>query len=482
MTTSTDPLSLSLTEARAALARREVSSLELTQAALTRAHALQPDYNAFIRFDDESALTQAKAMDARLAAGCTGALTGIPLAFKDMFYREGQVSTCGSKLRKDWKAPVTAQVLDQLDSAGAVSLGTLNMTEFAYGPTGQNAWTGDARNPWNRDYISGGSSSGSAIAVATRMAFGTLGSDTAGSVRMPAALCGVTGMKTTYGLVSRFGCMPLSGSLDTIGPLTRNVQDNALLLSLIAGSDVRDPATLAFQQVVLGNYLASAAVPGSEKPLAGLRIGVPQGYFDRNLDGAVQRILTQAGAVLSDAGAELISVPMPEEMDAINAAGVLLNWGDVISLHGAHLRNHIEQLSPQTRGRMEVALGATAQDYLDAQRIRGVMLKAFCTDVFSACDVLLAPCLSMTTPQLSDVDVNGGPAMMTILDEITRLTRPANVLGLPALTLPCGALENGMPVGMQLMGRPFSEALLYQVGAAYEQRTEWHTRSPLSSL
>jgi aspartyl-tRNA(Asn)/glutamyl-tRNA(Gln) amidotransferase subunit A len=202
-------------EARAALARREVSSVELTQAALDRAHALQADYNAFIRFDDESALLQAKAMDARLAAGCSGALTGIPLAFKDMFYRQGQVSTCGSKLRQDWKAPVTAQVLDSLDNAGAVSLGTLNMTEFAYGPTGQNAWTGDARNPWNRDCISGGSSSGSAIAVATRMAFGTLGSDTAGSVRMPAALCGVTGMKTTYGLVSRFGCMPLSGSLDT---------------------------------------------------------------------------------------------------------------------------------------------------------------------------------------------------------------------------------------------------------------------------
>jgi aspartyl-tRNA(Asn)/glutamyl-tRNA(Gln) amidotransferase subunit A len=482
MNTVNDPLALSLTEARAALAARELSSVELTQAALARAHALQADYNAFIRFDDESALLQANAMDARLAAGCKGVLTGIPLAFKDMFYRQGQISTCGSKLRQDWKAPVTAQVLDSLDNAGAVTLGTLNMTEFAYGPTGQNAWTGDARNPWNRDFISGGSSSGSAIAVATRMAFGTLGSDTAGSVRMPAALCGVVGMKTTYGLVSRFGCMPLSGSLDTIGPLTRNVQDNALLLSLIAGADVRDPATLAFEKVTPGSYPGNAATPTTEKPLAGLRIGVPQGYFDRNLDNTVQAILTQAASVLAEAGAQLVGVRMPEEMDAINAAGVLLNWGDVISLHGAHLRDHIEQLSPQTRGRMEVALGATAQDYLDAQRVRGVMLKAFCDEVFSACDVLLAPVLSMPTPRLSDVDVDGGPAMMTILDEITRLTRPANVLGLPALTQPCGVLENGMPVGMQLMGRPFSEALLYRVGAAYEQRTDWHTRSPLSSF
>lgn len=482
MTPQSDPLHLSLRAARAALDARELSSVELTQAALARAHALQPEYNAFIRIDDEAALAQARIMDARLAAGCKGALTGIPLAFKDMFYRQGQVSTCGSKLRHDWKAPVTAQVLDCLDAAGAVSLGTLNMTEFAYGPTGQNAWTGDARNPWNTQHISGGSSSGSAIAVAARMAFGTLGSDTAGSVRTPAALCGVTGMKTTYGLVSRFGCMPLSASLDTIGPLTRNVQDNALLLSLIVGSDLRDPATLAFQQVPRGNYLPSLAGSGAEKPLVKLRVGVPVGYFDRNLDSTIQRILAQAAAVLVDAGAELVSVPMPEEMDAINAAGVLLSWGDVISLHGPHLRDYIDQLSPQTRGRMEVALGATAQDYLDAQRVRGVILKAFCNEVFSACDVLLAPCLSMPTPRLDDVDVNGGPTMITILDEITRLTRPANVLGLPALALPCGVLENRMPVGMQLMGRPFSEALLYRVGAAYEERTDWHARSPLSSL
>jgi aspartyl-tRNA(Asn)/glutamyl-tRNA(Gln) amidotransferase subunit A len=477
-----DPLALSLTAARDALAAGELSSVELTQAALARAHAMQPDYNAFIRIDDDSALAQASAMDTQLAKGCGGALTGIPLAFKDMFYRKGQVSTCGSRLRQDWQAPVTAHVLDRLDQAGAVTLGTLNMTEFAYGPTGQNAWTGDARNPWNPQCISGGSSSGSAIAVAARMAYGSLGSDTAGSVRMPAALCGITGMKTTYGLVSRFGCMPLSSSLDTVGPLTRNVQDNALLLSLIAGGDARDPATLAFQQLPASDYLTCAATPQVDRPLNGLRIGLPEGYFDQHLHSAIARILSQAAAILAEAGAELVAIPMPDELDAINATGVLLNWGDVISVHGAHLRERIEELSPQTRGRMEVALGATAQDYLDAQRLRGVMLKTFCAEVFTACDVLLAPVLSMATPLLKEVDVNGGPAMMTILDEITRLTRPANVLGLPALTLPCGALEDRMPVGMQLMGRPFSEALLYRVGAAFEQRTEWHTRSALSSF
>jgi aspartyl-tRNA(Asn)/glutamyl-tRNA(Gln) amidotransferase subunit A len=474
-----DPLDMNLDEARQALSAGDISSRELTAAALARAHAIQPACNAFIRFNDESALAAAQAVDTRRARGeALGPLAGIPLAYKDMFYRQGQVSTCGSRLREHWRAPVTAAVLERLDAAGAVDLGTLHMTEFAYGPTGQNGWLGDARNPWDRDCISGGSSSGSAIAVATRSAFATLGSDTAGSVRMPAALCGITGMKTTYGRVSRFGCMPLSGSLDTVGPLTRSVADNALMLSLIAGSDLRDPATLPFQQVPLDDYRAAAAPPTRDAPLQGLRIGLPRGYFDRRLDADVQARLGEAARLMEEAGARCVEVPMPDELDAINAAGVMLNWGDVISLHGGHLRDHAEALSAQTRGRMEVALAASAQDYLDAQRYRGLAVQHFNNQVFSACDVLLAPTLSMATPRLTDVDVNGGPAMMTILDEITRLTRPANVLGLPALALPCGFLPSGLPIGMQLLARPFAEALLYRVGAAYQQRTAWHTFAP----
>jgi aspartyl-tRNA(Asn)/glutamyl-tRNA(Gln) amidotransferase subunit A len=479
MSLPANPLDMTLTEACAALASGAVSSHELTAASLARARAVQPQCNAFVRFNDDSALAAAQAVDNRRARGeALGPLAGVPLAYKDMFYRQGQISTCGSRLREHWRAPVTAAVLERLDAAGAVDLGTLHMTEFAYGPTGQNGWLGDARNPWDRACISGGSSSGSAIAVATRSAFGALGSDTAGSVRMPAALCGITGMKTTYGRVSRYGCMPLSGALDTVGPLTRSVADNALLLSLIAGSDPRDPATLPFQQIAPDDYRAAAAPPTADAPLRGLRIGLPRGYFDRHLDAHVQACLEAAATLFEEAGAQCVAVPMPDELDAINAAGVLLNWGDVISLHGPHLRDQAGSLSPQTRGRIEVALAASAQDYLDAQRYRGQAVQRFDQQVFGACDVLLAPTLAMATPRLADVDVNGGPAMMTILDEITRLTRPANVLGLPALALPCGFLPSGLPVGMQLLARPFAEALLYRVGAAYQQRSIWHTFAP----
>ena len=274
-------LDMGLAEAAQAITTRRVSSLELTQAALDRAAQLQPRFNAFVRIDAEEALAAARACDAETSQGTMrGPLHGVPLAHKDMFYRQGKVSTCGSKIRADWVADSTACVLERLDAAGAIQIGTLNMTEFAYGPTGQNAFLGDARNPWNPAHITGGSSSGSAVSVASRTVFGALGSDTAGSVRMPAALCGITGMKTTFGRVSRAGCMPLSQSLDTIGALTRSVEDNALMLSVLAGADARDGSTLA---VAVPDY-RKMAIAGS---LAGVSIGIPRGFFDVDLDPQV---------------------------------------------------------------------------------------------------------------------------------------------------------------------------------------------------
>ena len=392
------------------------------------------------------------------------------MAHKDMFYRAGRVSTCGSKIRADWVAPTTAAVLERLDAAGAIQIGNLNMTEFAYGPTGQNAYLGDARNPWNPDYITGGSSAGSAVAVAARVVYGALGSDTAGSVRMPAALCGVTGMKTTFGRVSRAGCMPLSQSLDTIGPLTRTVADNALLLSVLAGADARDGSTLG---VPVPDYPAQAAVAS----VRGMRIGVARGFFDSQLDGEVARLLAAAAATLRELGADVVDVRMPD-LDEVNAAGFLLTWGDVIGVHGAWMRERADDYTAQTRGRIEVTLAASAADYADAQRSRGRLLREFADTVFSRCDALIAPVLSFPVPKLSDVDVGGGPDMMRILDEITRLMRPVNVLGLPALALPCGFTRGNLPCGMQLIGRPFSEGLLYRAGAAYQGATDWHKRAP----
>ncbi len=473
---SDDLLGMSMTAAAGAIARGEVSSLALTEAAIARAKALQPRFNAFVRIDEEQALTQARACDAERVQGkLRGPLHGVPLAYKDMFYRKGTVSTCGSALRKDWVADTTATVVEKLDAAGAIQIGTLNMTEFAYGPTGQNAFLGDARNPWNPAHITGGSSSGSAVSTATRTVFGALGSDTAASVRIPSAMCGVTGMKTTHGLVSRAGCMPLSASLDTIGPLTRTVEDNALMLSIIAGHDPRDPASAA-QGIASEAYLD--VVQRSGESLAGLRVGVPLGYFDRNVDANVAGLLDDARQVFARLGAELVEVTMPD-LDAVNAAGILLSWGDVYAIHGKQMRERASEYSPQTRGRIELSLGLGAQDYIDAQRYRGRALRAFVDTVFTRCDALLAPTLSFPVPALADVDVSGGPAMMRILDEITRLMRPMNVLGLPALALPCGFTGNGLPCGMQLIGRPFAEPLLYRLGAAYQGVTDWHVRSPL---
>ena len=465
------PGNMTLAEAAKAVREKRVSSVELTRAAIDRAQKLQPLCNAFVRIDAEEALEMARQCDAELAHGqLRGPLHGVPMAHKDMFYRAGKVSTCGSKLRADWTAPTTATVLERLDAAGAIQIGTLNMTEFAYGPTGQNAFLGDARNPWNPEHITGGSSSGSAVSVAARVVYGALGSDTAGSVRMPAALCGITGMKTTFGRVSRAGCMPLSQSLDTIGALTRTVADNALMMSVLAGADERDRSTLA---VDVPDYLG--ATRGAS--VRGFTLGVPRGFFDQQVDPQVAQLLDQAAATFRALGATVVDVPMPD-LDAINAAGFLLTWGDVIAVHGNWMRDRANDYSAQTRGRIEVTLAANAADYVDAQRSRARLLREFSASVFDVCDALIAPVLAFPVPRLSDVDVTGGPAMMRILDEITRLMRPVNVLGLPALALPCGFTEGSLPCGMQLIGRPFAEAFLYRAGAAYQGATDWHTRSP----
>ena len=466
-----DPLHMTLVEAAAAVRARQVSSVELTQAAIDRAQALQPKVNAFVRIKADEAMAAARACDADLARGVVrGPLHGVPMAHKDMFYRAGEVSTCGSKIRADWKAPETAAVLERLDAAGAVQIGNLNMTEFAYGPTGQNAFLGDARNPWNTDHITGGSSSGSAVSVASRTVFAALGSDTAGSVRMPAALCGVIGMKTTFGRVSRAGCMPLSQSLDTVGPLTRTVADNALMLSVLAGRDARDASTL---DVPVPDYVSAAG----SADVRGLRLGVPRGFFDLQVDPEVAKLLAAAAAAFRGLGAEVVEVAMPD-LDAINATGFLLTWGDVVGVHGAWMRERAGDYTAQTRGRIEVTLAAGGADYVDAQRSRARLLREFVAAVYSKCDALIAPILAFPVPRLSDVDVSGGPNMMRILDEITRLMRPINVLGLPALALPCGFTPGNLPCGMQLIGRPFAEADLYRMGAAYQGATDWHTRVP----
>src|SRR6195256_690879 len=303
---ATEPALMSLTSVAKAIADKRASSREVTKSCLDRIAQWQPRLNAFMAIEAEEALAAADAADAALAKGNSGGpLHGVPLAHKDMYYDVGKVVTCGSKIRRDFVATTTSTALQRLKDAGTIRLGSLQMAEFAYGPTGHNAHYGPVHNPWHVDHITGGSSSGSGSAVAARLTFAALGSDTGGSIRMPAHFCGVTGLKTTVGRVSRAGAMPLSQSLDTVGPLARTAEDCALLLGLMAGADPADPTAIAGP---LPDYMSA-----TEEPIKGLTIGVPTAFYVDDLDPEVARILDETVAVLKREGAEIVQVELPDQ-------------------------------------------------------------------------------------------------------------------------------------------------------------------------
>jgi aspartyl-tRNA(Asn)/glutamyl-tRNA(Gln) amidotransferase subunit A len=314
---STEPALLSLTEVAQAIAKKRISSREVTQSCLDRIAQWQSRLNAFMTIDTHQALAAADAADAALAKGnLAGPLHGVPLAHKDMYYEAGKVVTCGSRIRRDFVATTTATAVQRLKDAGTIRLGSLQMVEFAYGPTGHNTHYGPVHNPWSVDHITGGSSSGSGSAVAARLTFAALGSDTGGSIRMPAHFCGVTGLKTTWGRISRAGAMPLSQSLDTVGPLARTVEDCALLLGLMAGADAADPTAASGP---LPDYMAA-----TRESIKGLKIGVPSAFYVDDLDPEVARILDETMAVLKREGAEIVQVELPDQRQLTAACQLVL--------------------------------------------------------------------------------------------------------------------------------------------------------------
>jgi aspartyl-tRNA(Asn)/glutamyl-tRNA(Gln) amidotransferase subunit A len=460
---------LSLAEASRALDRGEVSALELLDAVIERAERLNPRINAFLRIDADGARAAARRADAERASGQRrGPLHGIPMAHKDMFYRSGVASSCGANVKLP-AATASATALLRLDAAGAVQFGVLNMTEFAFGPTGHNQTFGDCRNPWNIACITGGSSSGSAATVAARANFAALGSDTGASVRLPACLNGITGLKTSYGRVSRAGAMGLSFSLDTVGPLARSAYDCALVLNAIAGPDPLDPTTAAHD--------APDHVRGIEDPVRGLRVGVPTSYFNDKVDPRIEAVLRQSLATLQGLGCVLVPVD-PGDMAAANAAGALITAAEAASFHGNLLREQADLYSPRVRKRIERGFAVSAPQYLDALRYRAVALARFSESVFSRVDVLHAPVLPIATPRIDPSAALDDAAWDAMLAELTRFSRPFNYLGLPSLALPAGFLDDGLPTGMQLIARPFAEALLLRLGHAYQNATDWHMRQP----
>jgi aspartyl-tRNA(Asn)/glutamyl-tRNA(Gln) amidotransferase subunit A len=392
----------------------------------------------------------------------------VPLAHKDMYYEAGKVVTCGSKIRRDFVATTTSTALQRIKDAGTIRLGSLQMAEFAYGPTGHNAHFGPVHNPWNVDHITGGSSSGSGSAVAARLTFAALGSDTGGSIRMPAHFCGVTGLKTTVGRVSRAGAMPLSQSLDTVGPLARSAEDCALLIGLMAGADAEDPTAA---NLPVPDYMA--ATKGS---LKGIRIGVPTAFYVDDLDSEVARVLDETVATLKREGAEIIKVELPDQRQLSSASQLVLAV-EAAAFHKRWMIERLEDYGAQVRMRLENGLAVPAVTYLEAMRWRGPALSAHNAAV-AGVDAVIAPVSPIPAPTIAESDVGGGPGAEAVIQRLTRFTRPVNYLGVPSLSIPSGFSRSGLPVGMQLIGRSFDEATLLRIGAAFQRATDFHARVP----
>jgi aspartyl-tRNA(Asn)/glutamyl-tRNA(Gln) amidotransferase subunit A len=469
---STELALMSLTAVAKAIAEKTVSSHEVTRSCLHRIAQWQPRLNAFVALEAEQALKAADEADAALAKGhAKGVLHGVPLAHKDMYYEAGKVVTCGSKIRRDFVATTTSTALQRIKDAGTIRLGSLQMAEFAYGPTGHNAHFGPVHNPWNVDHITGGSSSGSGSAVAARLTFAALGSDTGGSIRMPAHFCGVTGLKTTVGRVSRAGAMPLSQSLDTVGPLARSAEDCALLMGLMAGADPEDPTAA---NLPVPDYMV--ATKGS---LKGLRIGVPTAFYVDDLDSEVARVLDETVATLKREGAEIVKVELPDQRQLSSASQLVLAV-EAAAFHKRWMIERLEDYGAQVRMRLENGLAVPAITYLEAVRWRGPALSAHNAAV-AGVDAVIAPVSPIPAPTIVESDVGGGAGAEAVIQRLTRFTRPVNYLGLPSLAIPSGFTHSGLPVGMQLIGRSFDEATLLRIGAAFQRATDFHDRVPTSA-
>lgn len=464
----TDPAMLSLSELASALGERKISSLEATQALLERINVWQPALNAFVALEAQDALIAAKRADAVRASGAPcGPLHGVPLAHKDMYYKAGKPAGCGSKIRAGWIAPVTSTVVARLETAGSFRLGALHMAEFAYGPTGHNAHLGPARNPWDRSRITGGSSSGSGAAVAARLVHAALGSDTGGSIRLPAHFCGVTGLKPTSGRVSRANAMPLSFTLDTVGPLARTALDCGLIMAVVAGADPLDPTT-------------SGAPPwdpvATQRSPDGLTIGVPTRFYLDDLEPDVAVALDDALATFRKLGARIVKVDLPDQT-AVSAAALIVLAVEATSAHAPWLRARAEDYGPQVRARLENGLAYSGVQYLEALRWRGPALQAH-LEALADIDVVVAPAARSAAPTLMETDVEAQPGAYAVIQAITRLVRPINYLGLPALVVPAGRSPQGLPIGLQLIGRPFGDELLIALGRAFQAATDYHLGVP----
>ena len=463
-------------ERRAQLQAGKTRVQDLVRTAFDRLEHIQLATAASVEVLHGPAMARARELDARRAAGqALGLLGGMPLAHKDLVQRAGRESGYGMARGTAIIGDADATVLRRFDEADALHLARLQMTELAFDPSGANPMAGHCRNPWSSAHIPGGSSSGSAAAVAAGAVDGALGSDTGGSIRIPAALCGVTGLKPTFGLVSRAGAMSLSVSHDHLGPIARTARDCALMLQAIAGPDLADAGSIAAP-------CAQAYVAGLDAPVAGLRLGVPQGYFDKGLHPAMHAMLARNLESFRQLGVEIREVP-DFPYDDVNTLAILAIRAEAAALYEELLGPRAPAvLGDFTRSRLQEGTPIPATLYLRAMALRGPMLVHFAQTTLADVDALIAPVFAVPTPRIDAFEVMDERSAF-LRGELTRLTRPFNYLGLPALALPGGACaaEEGaddLPAGFQLVGRPYSEPLLLRLGHAFQKATDWHLRRP----
>lgn len=452
----TSPLDLELRAAVRLLHDDELSATELVQEAINAVDRYDHITNAVIAVSRERALDEARRLD-RLPREQRGPLHGVPLAHKDMFYRKGEVSSFGSKQMLANVKQETSSLLRRLDDAGAVSFARLNMAQFAMGPTGDNPDFGRCRNPFAPERISGGSSSGSAAAISARYAFAALGSDTGGSVRLPAALCGTVGLKPTQNLLPADGMMGLSESLDAPGPIARASGDVARIMDVLLAEDVHEAVL--------------------DAPVPQLRIGIPSTYYCDDLDPEVAASYEAAIDSFAALGLQLVEVDIPDHTHFADLADMI--WKpEAAALHLPTLQSAPHTLAGQARARLTQGLATSAVDYIRARQLRSVKLTEMLDGPLRACDVLLTPAMRIAPPLARDVAATGGTAMRRNLEAITAFTRPLNFLGLPGLVTPSGQASSGAPLSIQLIGRPRAEPLLLQLGNLFEQATGFNRMKP----
>ena len=480
-------LNATLKELSAALSQKKTSSVELTRLFLGRIAKLNGLLNAFITVDPDRVLAQARVADQRIATGAAQPLTGIPIAHKDIFVAKDWLTTCGSKMLSNFVGPYDAHVIERFNEAGAVILGKTNMDEFAMGSSSETSFYGPVKNPWDRNCVPGGSSGGSAAALVARMAPAATGTDTGGSIRQPAALSGISGLKPTYGLVSRYGMIAFASSLDQGGPMAKSAEDLALLLNVMAGFDPRDSTSI---ERAAENYTRDL-----DKPLSGLRIGVPKEHFGEGLAPDVGKAVEAALAQLEKLGAKRITIGLPNSGLSVAAYYVIApaeassnlsrfdgvryghRAGEYRDLTDMYRRTRAEGFGAEVRRRILIGTYVLSHGYYDAyylkaQKIRRLIAKDF-VEAFKQCDLIVGP----TSPTVAfKIGAKAADPVQMYLNDI--YTIPANLAGLPALSIPCGFGAGNLPVGLHIVGNYFAEAKMLGAAHQYQLATDWHKREP----